>query len=86
MSNAKFYVTDLNDMTLEFPLSLLRMFSFEIRTLLRKSARISDMHVTPSELVFERDKVAQSSSNDLQNIDVDVYNQSDLEQAVSQQV
>ena len=36
--------------------------------------------------MFEREKVAQSSSNDLHNLDVDVYNQSDLEQAVSQQV
>lgn len=36
--------------------------------------------------MFERDKVAQTSSNDLENLDVDVYNQTDLEQAVSQQV
>ena len=39
-----------------------------------------------SEMVFERDKVAQSSMNELTDLDVDVYNQTDLELAVSKQV
>ena len=47
-----------------------------------------DLHynTTPStELVFQREKVTQSAASELENLDVDVYNQADLEQAVSNQ-